>query len=199
MYDCVMPTIVTKNEKIAENTFNYLKDHIRSSDLVLDIGTGNGLVAGIIKNKIGAYVSGLDVIDLNLAPNTTKIFDGKKIPYCDNTFDVSVCSFILHHSRNLEDLFSEIVRVTKREILILEDIPETFFDRVLERFHRALSTFRYFSSYVLLRKDSQWKALFKKNDLVLKKAADIPRSRDIYYPVHRRFYVLQKKPLQKNL
>lgn len=80
---------------MAQNTFSYLKDYILNYDIVLDCGTGNGLVAMLIRKNVGARVMGIDVIDINKTKSKTLLFNGQNIPFEDNAFTTSICAFAL--------------------------------------------------------------------------------------------------------
>lgn len=180
--------------KIAQNTFSYLKDYVSKNDLVLDVGTGNGLVAKLIRENVGARVEGIDVIDINRTDSKTRIFNGLDIPFEDNKFTVTICSFVLHHANNPRRLLQEIKRVTQSTIIIFEDVPQTFFDMILEFLHKFPSIFRYQSPRVHLKSDNEWRLLFQNIELTLKKAQTIKRTRDPMYPISRQVYFLKKQP-----
>jgi ubiquinone/menaquinone biosynthesis C-methylase UbiE len=132
-----------RENKLAQNTLLYLEKYLSKNDSILDVGTGNGLVAKLIREKIGARVTGIDVIDINHAPDKTIIFNGHEIPFGDNSFSVSICPFVLHHAANQEKLLEETRRVTQSAIIILEDIPQTFYDKILGFLHKFSSIIRY--------------------------------------------------------
>jgi len=86
---------------------------------VLDVGCGDGLISKLIQNKRSDIsIKGIDVL---LRPQThipvTK-FDGQKIPYADNDFDVVMFIDVLHHTLDPNILLHEAARVTKSCLLI---------------------------------------------------------------------------------
>jgi hypothetical protein len=84
-------------------------------------------------------------------------------------------------------------RVTRSRIIILEDVPETIVDQVLLLFHKITSGIRYKSSTLKFRRSDEWKTLFKEFELVLSHEEKIKRTRDPFYPISRRMYVLSKR------
>ena len=180
-----------RETKLAQNTFLYLKNYLSKDDRVLDIGTGNGLVANLIREHIGAQVKGIDVININHTEHKTLIFNGKDIPFENNYFSVSICCFVLHHAYNQIELLKDMKRVTRSTIIILEDTPQTFLDKILGFIHKFPSTLRYHSSRVNFKTDDEWKGFFRDNGLILKKVLKIEK-RDPTYPISRRMYVLEK-------
>ena len=183
-----------RESKLAQNSFSYLKNHISKHDVVLDVGTGNGLVAELIGKNVGAHVTGIDVIDIKRTKSKTLLFNGQDIPFGDNKFTVSVCLFVLHHVRDQKKLLQEIKRVTKSTIIIFEDVPQTFFDNIFGFLHKVPSLFRYQSSRVHLRNDNAWRDVFRTVGLVLNRTQAIKKTRDLIYPISRRMYILEKQP-----
>ncbi|MBK8476219.1 MAG: methyltransferase domain-containing protein [Opitutaceae bacterium] len=86
---------------------------------VLDVGTGDGSIAQAIQSqKTGVEIRGIDV----LVRRETKIpvtpFDGKSIPYADNSFDVVLFVDVLHHTEDPQVLLDEAARVARRCVII---------------------------------------------------------------------------------
>jgi ubiquinone/menaquinone biosynthesis C-methylase UbiE len=176
----------------AQNTFSYLKDFISENDTVLDCGTGNGLVAMLIRKNIKSQATGIDVININCTKSKTILFNGQDIPFKNNSFTVTVCAFVLHHARNQNKLLKEIKRVTRSKIIIFEDTPQTFLDHIFGFLHKFPSIFRYQSARIHLKSDRAWRDLFRSEGLVLNNVQIIKRTRNFAYPISRRMYVLGK-------
>ena len=67
-------------------------------------------------------------------------FDGRSLPFAAGSFDVTVCCYVLLHldARARQGLLGEMVRVTRRRIVLLEDSLPRFdwYYRQRNRFHR---------------------------------------------------------------
>jgi SAM-dependent methyltransferase len=67
-------------------------------------------------------------------------FDGRRLPFAAGSFDVTVCCYVLHHlsPEHAKALLGEMVRVTRRRIVLLEDSLPRFdwFYRLRNRCHR---------------------------------------------------------------
>jgi SAM-dependent methyltransferase len=109
---------------------NQMKGAIKKGDFVLDIGCGSGRFCLAIQTKIGARVMGVDVIDYASAPVPIEIYDGAKLPFPDNHFDVVIMAFMLHHVENQDILFSEAVRCSKSRLIVFEDAYQTYWQRL---------------------------------------------------------------------
>lgn len=116
--------IQTKDEK-------HLNKIIESLDLndgykVLDLGTGSGYLSfSIAENSPNCQIVGLDIVVNTLEKNREKVseqklknltfisYDGINFPFPDNTFDVIVTRYALHHFPEIKKSFKEISRVLK--------------------------------------------------------------------------------------
>ncbi len=95
---------------------------IKRGDKVLDIGCGNGHFGHAVEDHYKAKVSGVDVVDYAQAEIPTALYDGKTIPHADNTFDVVILAFMLHHVKHQKELLAEAIRVSKGHVIIFEDV-----------------------------------------------------------------------------
>jgi ubiquinone/menaquinone biosynthesis C-methylase UbiE len=181
-----------KDNWVAENTFSCIRDFIRKSDRVLDLGSGNGLVADLIYKNITRDIKCVDVIDINKSPVPSTIYDGEHIPFGGAEFDVVLCNFVLHHTPRQEVLIDEMKRVTGGRIIILEDTPENIIDTIFKWIHIFNSRRKYGSRGMRFRSNDGWKIFFAGRGLKLEKDIAIGKDRDPMYPINRRVYVLKK-------
>ncbi|MCH8067641.1 MAG: methyltransferase domain-containing protein [Nanoarchaeota archaeon] len=96
--------------------------YIEKGEKVLDIGAGSGYLAEILSKK--ADITLLDINDYNQTKLPLKLYNGKNIPFKDNSFDVAILLTVLHYSTNPEEFLKEIKRVCKR-IIIVDDEQTT--------------------------------------------------------------------------
>lgn len=104
------------------------------AETILDAGCGEGFTLNkLIVNKIGQSVEGVEyskeaiALGKKLFPNA-KIKQGSvyDLPYRDNSFDLIVCTEVLEHLENPKKAIQEILRVSKKYILV--SVPnEPFF------------------------------------------------------------------------
>jgi len=92
---------------------------------VLDVGCGDGHLTRLIANKRpDVSIFGIDVLQ---RPNPTmpvEVFDGRSIPYEDNSFDVLMFADVLHHTEQPMTLLREAVRVSRQAVLIKDHSVE---------------------------------------------------------------------------
>ena len=74
---------------------NLIINYIKKDEKVLDIGAGSGYIAEIISKK--ADVTLLDIKNYNQTKLPLKIYDGKKIPFKDNSFDTAMIITVFHY------------------------------------------------------------------------------------------------------
>lgn len=93
---------------------------------IFDLGTGTGYLAFPIAGKYpAAEVTGLDIVENALDHNRKRAeteglknlrflsYDGLFFPFADETFDLVITRYALHHFPEITDTFHEINRVLK--------------------------------------------------------------------------------------
>ena len=104
---------------------------IKPEDRVLDIGAGAGWVAQEIEKRKGLDIILLDIDDFNQTNLSVQLYNGKEIPFSDNSFDVVLLNFVLHHSKNPLQVLKEAKRVARDRIIIFEDTYNSFFSKII--------------------------------------------------------------------
>ena len=177
-----------KHERIVNNLsdriFKYQDkaDTLLNKLFALDEQAG-AEVCEILKER-GHSVTPLDVKNLSCCDNIEPIlYDGKKIPFKDNKFDVALIITVLHHTPNPAEIIKEAKRVCKR-IIIVEDINENKFRKYLTNFLDSLYNLEFIGHPHSNKTDQEWKALFKKLELKIKDMEyikPIPVFRNVVY------------------
>ena len=92
---------------------------------VLDVGCGDGRLARLIAEKRpDISIRGIDVCQRNDAVMPIDTFDGKSIPYGEDSFDVVMFVDVLHHASQPMTLLREAVRVARHAIVIKDHLAE---------------------------------------------------------------------------
>src|ERR1035437_3886429 len=117
-------------------------------DSILDVGCGEGFTLNRLKEKgIGKKLEGIEYLPaaIDLGKKTypdIKITQGTiyELPYKDNSFDLVLCTEVLEHLDKPQDALKELVRVSKRYLVI--SVPnEPFF--MLEQLIRGKNWSRF--------------------------------------------------------
>lgn len=119
---------------------------------ILDLGTGSGYLAFSFAEKYKqAEIIGLDIVEKTLVENRRKAeigginnlhfvsYDGVNFPFNDNSFDIVISRYALHHFPVICDTFCEISRVLKENGIFFlsdptpnEDDMERFVDEFMQ-------------------------------------------------------------------
>jgi ubiquinone/menaquinone biosynthesis C-methylase UbiE len=107
-----------------------IQPYLQRADKILDIGSGNCILAKELLDS-GYNLTPLDVVDKSRVPEIKPlIYDGKRLPFADNSFDVALLITVLHHTPDPELILREACRVASR-IMIVEDLHDSIFQKYL--------------------------------------------------------------------
>jgi len=114
--------LLTKHNKEAHTTrvkaiLQKLLFFIADGDKVLDVGCGDGMLANELWESKNIDIRGLDTARQPNSFIPVTLFDGKTIPFPDNSFDKILLIDVLHHCRNPLRLLKECKRVGKQVIV----------------------------------------------------------------------------------
>ena len=106
--------------------------HLSQEELILDIGSANCTVAeSLIEQNLRVFP--LDIRDYSIVDTLSPIiYDGERMPFKDDQFDVSLILFVLHHTFDPTKLLLEAKRVSKK-LIVFEDV-------ILSPAHKALTS-----------------------------------------------------------
>lgn len=146
------------------HTVALLERHLDGCASVLDVGCGDGYVAWLLAQRFRGDVATVDIGDYRRVPTPGfRLYDGLHLPFADRSFDVVNVAFVLHHVPDVCKplLLSEIRRVARRRVVVLEDTPVTWLDRAFAWWHGATyrRKIRSRERFGFLRRD-EWVRLF---------------------------------------
>lgn len=130
---------------------------------VLDIGCGNGQISSMIAaGRPGINIKGIDIMKRKekcFIP--VEVFDGKNIPYDDNSFDAALFIDVLHHIPDPRIILREAARVARKCIIIKDHNADRFLGNTTLRFMDWVGNARYgvVLEYNYLKR-AQWKTAF---------------------------------------
>ena len=147
-------------------------EFVPKGDSVLDIGAGGGWIGKQLENSCGARVTLLDVADMNRTNLPLQVYDGKRMPFVDSSFDTSLLLFVLHHCQDPLAVLSEAVRVSKKRLVVFEDTFRNPFEKFLCGLNDWISNSPFFLANPLkmnmpfhYRRVTEWEDIFKKFSL----------------------------------
>ena len=124
---------------------------------VLDVGCGNGLFGGYLKEKTGCRIVGVDASEFALKEARKAGFDevhlcpdldSRALPFPDGTFDFVLCKDVLEHLLVPLHLLKETRRLLKPGGLLLSHVPNHFTlpARLRFVFGNDIDTYSFFPS-----------------------------------------------------
>lgn len=111
---------------------------VKRNDKILDLGTGTGYIAFPLAEKYRtSTIIGLDIVTETLKRNAIKAeksninnlrfisYNGNILPFLDNSFDIIIARYTLHHFPNIMQSFEEMYRILKPngKLLISDPTP----------------------------------------------------------------------------
>ncbi|MDO8574622.1 MAG: class I SAM-dependent methyltransferase [bacterium] len=139
------------------------KDFIEKKSKILDLGCGSGIAAQTLKDIFSAEVVGTDVKDLRIKPIPFSLYDGKRLNFRDNEFDVVLLSYVLHHCPDPAEVLREAKRVCKKRVIVFEDVAQDFLSKTISFLHQI--TYNPFflgkKQKLFLKNREEWKSFFE--------------------------------------
>jgi SAM-dependent methyltransferase len=132
----------------------HLAEQIPPHARVLDVGSGDGLLAHLIhQGRTDIEMKGIDVLVRGHTHVPVEAFDGTHIPYDSRSFDFVMFVDVLHHAEDPYGLLREAVRVARQGLLIkdhtltgfLAGPTLRFMDRVSNQRHGVALPFNYWT------------------------------------------------------
>ncbi|MDI6883296.1 MAG: class I SAM-dependent methyltransferase [Patescibacteria group bacterium] len=170
------------------------QDFIKEGSKILDLGCGSGIVANEFQNFFKAEIVGVDVKDFRISPIPFKVFDGRNLPFNENSFDIVLISYVLHHTQNPGELLREAKRVGKK-IIIFEDLPEGILAKTRCYLHQLTYNIFFGKNFQRFNFKNRkgWEKFFKKFGLKIIAQKRTFTNFDFLDPVKRIIFVLKKE------
>ncbi len=91
---------------------------------LLDVGTGDGMVASNIRSHFKRHflVDVVNYLDPRVQLPFERYDEGAAIPCGDNAYDTTILTNVLHHSLDPARLLRESIRVTRKRLIIIESV-----------------------------------------------------------------------------
>jgi len=188
-------------ERAAQKMCLDCQDFIQKGSKILDLGCGPGIIGETFGDFFQAKVIGVDIKDNRIYPLPFKIINGKSLPFPENSFDIVLINYVLHHSGDPILLLKEAKRVAKDKIIVYEDLPEGLLSRIICKIH-GISFARIFQNQnqtpersegerrtnvlqTSFKSEKEWEEVFKKIGLNI-----VFKSRINNFPVKKELFIL---------
>jgi len=151
--------------KRAKDIICLFKPSLKQGDRLLDIGAGTCTINELLRDNFS--ITSIDVKNLSFVKKIKPIlYDGKKIPFEADTFDVALLLSVLHHTPYPKELLLEAKRVS-RTIILYEDIYSNRIHKYLSFFFDSLFNLEFKGHPHSNKSDGEWKDTFKNMGLKL--------------------------------
>ncbi len=167
-----LPILKDRAERLGKHIIN----STQNCDSLLDYGCGNMILTEHLKYNTDMKVIGIDMVDNNLSNLPLLKYNGEKLPFEDNSFDATLAVFVLHHCDNTEDALKELIRVSRKKVIIIEEVYRNFFEKFILFSHDWIGnhleswTVNIPLNFLPMKK---WQKVFDENNLVLKEAKKV--------------------------
>jgi SAM-dependent methyltransferase len=102
---------------------------------VLDVGCGDGLISAALQaRRPDLNLRGIDVLPRSRTHIPVEMFDGARIPFGNESFDIVLFSDVLHHTSDPAILLREARRVAAHSVLIKDHNRNGFLSGARLRF-----------------------------------------------------------------
>lgn len=151
----------------ARGKYNRIKFFLDQDDLLLDLGSGKCALSWKLRQE-GYNTTPVDVQNLSFCSEIEPIiYDGKKLPFADNSFDKILLLTVLHHIPQPETVIKEALR-TADELIIIEDVYSNPLQKYLTFFADSLFNFEFIGHPHSNKTEKEWQKLFDDLGLEIK-------------------------------
>lgn len=148
-------------DRRAENFVDLFKEFVPPASRVLDIGGGWGFYVEPLERSRNCKVTVLDVVEPRFRKAPVVTYGGERIPFPDQSFDVSLLVTMLHHVRSPEKVLAEAKRVTRRFVIVIEDLYQRWAGRMWTILRDSFYNFEYVGHPRNFRAKEGWLQCFR--------------------------------------
>jgi ubiquinone/menaquinone biosynthesis C-methylase UbiE len=142
---------------------------LQREETILDIGTGNGGLVYYLRKSGYAINQTIDVRNKSAFQSVIPlIYDGKKYPFPDSSFDCVMIITVLHHTKNPETLIKEALRVARKKVIIMEDIYSNVFQKHITLIADSLNNMEIFNHPHSNKTLKEWMEVFSGHEEIKK-------------------------------
>lgn len=133
------PLVKRRADWKADRIFPHIKGRT-----ILDVGAAEGWVGAELRRRRPDWnVLSVDVIRVEGAKTPAVLYDGRDLPFRDQSIDSAYAIFVLHHCLSPDRVIREVHRVVRRRFVVMESVYRTrMHKRLLEFLDGRVNAFR---------------------------------------------------------
>ena len=144
------------------------ENDLAANSRVLDIGGHWGFYAAPLEKR-GHKPVVLDVVKPGFQKAPVVIYDGVRMPFDNKSFDSSLLITVLHHIEDQESVLREACRVTRKRIIVVEDLYRHSLGRFWTILRDRFYNFEWIGHPCGFRTQEEWTVLFNKLGMKLER------------------------------
>ena len=146
---------------VLQLVINEIRPYFNAGERILTIGAGTCFIDRELR-KLGFDVTSLDVKNTSLVSEIDPvIYDGTNIPFRDKEFDVAVIFYVLHHTKDPDQVLLEAKRVARR-LFIKEDLYTSSWQKRFVFLIDSILNLEFSGHPHSNRRDEEWKDTFQR-------------------------------------
>jgi len=119
----------------AKRLTRHIMDSLEDCSNLIDFGCGDMILTECIDSMTDKEVVGVDTVNSNLSKLPLILYDGNRLPFDDKSIDAALVAFVLHHCSDISKMLAELKRVTKKKIIVLEEVYKNFLTQKILHYH----------------------------------------------------------------
>ena len=166
--------------------------HISFDSQILDLGCGSGIIGHEFAKFFNSELLGLDIIDNRIIPVPFLKMEGNDLSFLGNdTYDVVLIAFVLHHCQNPIELLKEAKRVSRGTIVLYENLNQGLLSRLFCFLHGVsfACLFQNNSNRGKFFSDAEWRKIFDDSGLEILFSKKVSSR---FNPMKEQLYILKK-------
>ena len=148
-------------DKRAQTFVSLFEKRLPKQSFILDIGGGWGFYRDPLR-QLGHHVTVLDVVKPGFQKAPVVIYGGGRFPFADHAFDVSLLVTVLHHVKDLDQILQEVRRVTRKRVIVVEDLYHHPLGRLWTILRDQILNFEFFGHPRNFKSRTEWIYFFNR-------------------------------------
>ncbi len=175
--------------KRAQNISSFISSYLRKNQAILNVGAGDCFLDENL-TEAGFLITPIDIKNHSRTIITPLIFNGLKLPFKDKQFDVVMANYILFlNPEKYKILISEMSRVSKKYLLIIEDTPLSQVEFLLKKIWGLIL---YRKHKLMFKPRLEWENIFNSLGLKILKMKKININLISFFGFNQTLFYLKK-------